>query len=73
MDHKTPISSDLKKLLKSIATASSECITKYENKASYKTDHPVPNLIDFTDDNWKEIRTKIEKWNISICKKYFTD
>ena len=34
-------------MLKSIATTRSECTAKQENKASYKTDQPVPDLIDF--------------------------
>ena len=34
-------------MLKSIATARSECTAKYENKASYNTDNIVPDLIDF--------------------------
>ena len=33
-------------MLKSIATARSECTTKHKNKASYNTDYIVPNLID---------------------------
>ena len=46
---KTLISFDLRKyyenMLKSIATARSECTTKHENKASYNTDYIVPDLI----------------------------
>ena len=34
-------------MLKSIATARSECTTKHENNASYNTDYIVPDLIDF--------------------------
>ena len=34
-------------MLKSIATARSECTAKHENKASYSTDYIVPDLIDF--------------------------
>ena len=34
-------------LLKSIATACSECIAKHENKARHNTDYIVPDLIDF--------------------------
>ena len=34
-------------MLKSIATARSECTTKQENMASYNTDYIVPYLIDF--------------------------
>ena len=34
-------------MLKSIATAHSECTAKQENKASYNTYYIVPDLIDF--------------------------
>ena len=34
-------------MLKSIATARSECTAKQENKASYNTDYIVSDLIDF--------------------------
>ena len=34
-------------MLKSIATARSECTAKHENKASRNTDYIVPDLIDF--------------------------
>ena len=34
-------------MLKSIATAHSECTAKQENKASYNIDYIVPDLIDF--------------------------
>ena len=38
-------------MLKSIATARSECTVKHKNKASYNTDYIVPHLIDcFGDD-----------------------
>ena len=33
-------------MLKSIATARSECTEKHENKTSYNTDYIVPDLID---------------------------
>ena len=56
-------------MLKSIATARSECTAKQENKASYNTDYIVPDLIDFFGDDWKEIKTQIEKRNIHNCKK----
>ena len=36
-------------MLKSIAKAGSECISKYENNASYNTDEIAPDLIGF----WK--------------------
>ena len=48
-------------MLKSIATARSECTAKQENKASYNTDYIVPDLIDFFGDDWKKIKTQIEK------------
>ena len=38
-------------MLKSIATARSECIAKHENKASYNTDYIVPDFIDFFDND----------------------
>ena len=38
-------------MLKSIATARSECTAKQENKASYNTDYIVPDLIDFFGDD----------------------
>ena len=60
-------------MLKSIATAHSECTAKQENKASYNTDYIIPDLIDFFGDDWKEIKTQIEERNIYNCKKYCTD
>ena len=60
-------------MLKSIATARSEFTAKKENKVSYNTYYIVPDLIDFFDDDWKEIKTKTEKRNIHNCKKYCTD
>ena len=38
-------------MLKSIATARSECTSKEGNKASYSTDYIVPDLIDFYGDD----------------------
>ena len=38
-------------MLKSIATARSECIAKQENKASYNTDYIAPDLTDFFGDD----------------------
>ena len=58
-------------MLKSIATARSECTSKEGNKASYNTDYIVPDLIDFYGDDWKEIKT--ETWNIHNYEKYCTD
>ena len=60
-------------MLKSIATARSECTAKQENKVSYNTYYIVPDLIDFFGDDWKEIKTQTEKRNIYNCKKYCTD
>ena len=60
-------------MLKSIATAYSECTAKQKNKVSYNTDYIVPNLIDFFGNDWKEIKMQIEKRNIHNCKKYCTD
>ena len=38
-------------MLKRIATARSKCKVKQENKASYKTDYIIPDLIDFFGDD----------------------
>ena len=38
-------------MLKSIATARSECTAKHENKVSHNTDYIVSVLIDFSGDN----------------------
>ena len=51
-------------MLKSVATASSECAAKQKNKAGYNTDYIVPDLTDFFD--WK---TR----NVSNCIKYCAD
>ena len=59
-------------MLKSIATARSECTEKQENKANHSTNYIVPNLIDFFGDDWKEINTQTEKGNIYNSKKYCT-
>ena len=64
-------------MLKSIATARSECTAKHKNKASYNTDYIVPDLIDFFGDDWKEIKTQTEKEifinvkNIVLTKNWF--
>ena len=60
-------------VLKSIATACSECTVKHKNKASYNTDYIVSDLIELFGDDWKAIETQIEKRNFYICKKYFTN
>ena len=61
MSRKTQIFLIYENMLKSIATARSECTAKQENKASYNTDYIVPDLIDFFSDDWKEIKTLTEK------------
>ena len=38
-------------MLKSIATARSECTVKHKKKAIYNTDYIVPDLNDFFDDD----------------------
>ena len=48
-------------MLKSIATARSECTAKQENKTSYNTYYIVPDLVDFFSNDWKEIKTQTEK------------
>ena len=61
-------------MLKSTATARSECTAKQENKAaSYNTYYIVPDLIDFLGNDWKEIKTQTEKRKIDDCEKYCTD
>ena len=65
-------------MLKSIATARSECTAKQENKASYNADYIVPDLIDIFGDDWKKIKTQTEKKkfkivkNIVLTKNWFT-
>ena len=60
-------------MLNSLATVRRECTVKQENKVSYNIDYIVPDLIDFFGDDWKEIKTQIEKRNIHNCKKYCTE
>ena len=48
-------------MLKSIATARSECTAKHKNKSTCIADYIVPDLIDFFGDDWKEIKTQIEE------------
>ena len=60
-------------MLKSIATARSECTEKQENKARSNTYYIVLDLIEFFGDDWKEIKTQPEKINICNCKQYCTD
>ena len=64
---------ELLKMLKSIATARSECTVKQENKANYNRGYIVPDLIDFFGDDPKEIKTQTEKINIHNCEKYCSD
>ena len=59
-------------MLKSTETARNDSTVKLENKVTYNTDYIVPDLIEFFGDDWKEIKTQIEKRNIHICKKYCT-
>ena len=54
-------------MLKSTATACSECTAKQENKASYNTYYIVPDLIE------KRSKRRLKKRNIHNCKKYCTD
>ena len=58
-----------KNMLKSIATARSECTAKQENKASYNRDYLVPDLSNFFGNDWKEIKPQTQKRNIHNCKK----
>ena len=60
-------------MLKSIATARSECKVKQESKSCYNNYYIVPDLIDFFGDDWKEIETQTEKINVHNCKKYCAD
>ena len=55
-------------MLKSIATARSECTEKQENKASYNTYYIALDLIDFFDGDWKEMKMYTEKRNIHIVE-----
>ena len=47
MGHKFRFLLIYENMLKSIATARSECTAKHENKASCNTDYIVPDFIDF--------------------------
>ena len=64
-------------MLKSIATAGSECTIKYENKASYNTDYIIPYLIDFLAMIEKTSKRRLEKEififvkNIVLTKNWF--
>ena len=79
MDRKTPISFNLRKLLKTIAAARSECRAKQEKKASCNTDNIVHDLIDFFGDDCKEIKTQTKKEifiivkDIVLSKNWFVD
>ena len=48
-------------MLKSIATARSECTVKQENEGSYSTDYTVPDLSNFFGDDRKEIKMQTQK------------
>ena len=64
-------------MLKSIATACSECTEKHENKASYNTDYIVPDLIDFLAMIEKRSKLRLKKEififvkNIALTKNWF--
>ena len=60
-------------MLKTTATACSECTAKQKNKVSYNTYYIVLDLIGFFGDDWKEIKTLTEKRSIHNCKKNCTD
>ena len=55
-------------MLKNIATARSGCTVKHKDKANRNTDYIVSDLIDFFGDDWKEIKTQIEKEIFIIVK-----
>ena len=48
-------------MLKSIATACSECTAEQENKSSYNTDYIFSDLIDFFSDDWRDQNADWEK------------
>ena len=64
-------------MLKSIATACSECTAKHENKASFNTDYIVPDLIDFLAVIEKRSKHRLKKEifisvkNIVLTKNWF--
>ena len=64
-------------MLKSIATACSECTAKHENKASFNTDYIVPDLIDFLAVIEKRSKRRLKKEifisvkNIVLTKNWF--
>ena len=64
-------------MLKSIATARSECTAKQENKASYNADYIVPDLIDFFGMIEKGSKRRLKKEifiivkNITLTKNWF--
>ena len=67
-------------MLKSIATASSKCTTKHQNKVNYNTDYIVPDMIGFltmTKKRLKEHRLKEEIFifakNIILTINWFVD
>ena len=75
MDRKSSISFNLPKYVEKHCNGPvvSACTAKRENKASYNTCYIVLDLIDFSGDDRKEIKTQIEKRKIYTCKKYCTD
>ena len=64
-------------MLKSIATARSECTAKQENKVSYNTYYIVPDLIDFFEVIKKRSKRSLKKEifiivkNIVLTKNWF--
>ena len=58
-------------MLKNIATARGGCTAKHESKASHNTDYIAPDLIDFFGDDWKEIKTQLEKKLNSLLPELF--
>ena len=60
-------------MLKSIATARSECTAKQENKTSYNTSYMFLIWLTSLAAIEKEIKTQVEKRNVHNFKKYWTD
>ena len=60
-------------MLKSIATACSECTAEHKNKASYNTYYIVADLIDFLVMIEKRSKHRLKKEIFIFVKKYCTD
>ena len=73
MSRKTLFSFNLWKYAERIATASSECTAKHENKGSYNTDYIVADLIDPLAMIEKRSKRRLKKEISIIVKKYCTD